>query len=429
LGLGKTGVSVVQWLSARGEAVIVNDSRLSPPGAESLRNVGASHVAKFGEFDLALVDDVDRVVVSPGVSRREPIVRKAIDRGLPVIGDIELFAQNCSAPVVGITGTNGKSTVTTLVAEMVGAAGRIAYAGGNLGDPALDLLSRNQPDFYVLELSSYQLESTESLSTVAGVVLNVTPDHMDRYDDLAAYAAAKSRIYEHTSVGVFNADDAIVTQMQAPNGTRVGFGIASADCEYTVRDGWMMCRGDRFMPAEEIRMPGTHNLLNALAAVALGDAIGLPRDAMGKVLREFGGLPHRMQVVAEHQGVRYVDDSKGTNVGATAAAVRGLNEPIVLIAGGDGKGQDFAPLADVFARRVHHAVLIGRDRKALAEAISSACTVELADDMESAVRAASRVARVGDIVLLSPACASLDMYRDYADRGNQFAVTARSLSA
>lgn len=429
LGLGKTGVSVVQWLSARGEAVIVNDSRISPPGAESLANLGSSVVTKFGEFDLALIDAVDQVVVSPGVSRREPIVVKAIERGLPVIGDIELFAQNCAAPVVGITGTNGKSTVTTLVAEMVAAAGRVAHAGGNLGDPALDLLSRVTPDFYVLELSSYQLESTESLKTAAAVVLNVTPDHMDRYDDMAAYANAKSKIYAKTQVGVFNLDDACVAQMQAATGARVGFGISTRGCEYTVQDGWVICRGDRFIAADAIRMPGAHNVLNALAAIAIGDAIGLPRDAMGRVLTEFSGLPHRMQIVCEYQGVRYVDDSKGTNVGATVAAVQGLKEPIVLVAGGDGKGQDFFPLADVLAGRVHYAVLIGRDREAVAEAISTVCAFEFADDMDSAVVAASRAAKAGDIVLLSPACASFDMFRDYAHRGDRFAAAARGLVA
>ena len=429
LGLGKTGISVVRWLSARGEAIIVNDSRAQPPGKELIAEMDSSVLQKFGAFDHRLLEEVEQVVISPGVSRREPIVLEALERGIPVIGDVELFARNHVAPVVAVTGTNGKSTVTTLVAEMVTASGKVAYAGGNLGDPALDLLSRDRPDFYILELSSYQLESTQSLSPAAAVVLNVTPDHMDRYDDMASYAKAKSRIYDNARVGVFNADDPTVIKMSAPNADRVLFGLATAHCEYEVRDGWIVCRGEPLMRVGEIRMPGAHNTANALAALALGDSIGLSREAMSDVLRKFGGLPHRMQVVSESQGVRYVDDSKGTNVGATVAAIQGLAEQIVLVAGGDGKGQDFAPLAQVLNGRVRHAVLIGRDRELLANAISDVCSVEFAADMNEAVEAASRAAVPGDIVLLSPACASLDMYRDYAERGERFAEAARRLSA
>jgi UDP-N-acetylmuramoylalanine--D-glutamate ligase len=428
LGLGKTGVSVVRWLAARGEVIVVNDSRVDPPGTDAMTEFGNSVLGKFGSFDHQLLQNIDQVIVSPGVSRREPIVLEALDRGIPVVGDIELFAQNQSAEVVAVTGTNGKSTVTTLVAEMVKASGKIGYAGGNLGEPALDLLSREQPDFYVLELSSYQLESTSSLRPAAAVVLNVTPDHMDRYDDFSSYAQAKSRIYQNARVGVVNADDPVVMQMQVPNGSRVEFGTTSLPCDYGVSDGWMICRGEKFMRVDEVRMPGAHNTSNALAAIALADAIGLSRDAIGRVLREYGGLPHRMQTVVEYRGVRFVDDSKGTNVGATVAAVKGLREQIVLVAGGDGKGQDFTPLADVLAGRVRHTVLIGRDRQHLADAVADVCTVEFAADMNDAVSAAFRAALPGDIVLLSPACASLDMYRDYAERGDRFAEAARRLA-
>jgi UDP-N-acetylmuramoylalanine--D-glutamate ligase len=429
LGLGKTGVSVVRWLAARGEAIVVNDSRGAPPGADEISPFGSSVVRRFGAFDHQLLDVVDQVVVSPGVSRQEPIVIEALDRGLPVIGDIELFALSHVAPMVAVTGTNGKSTVTTLVAEMVTASGKVAYAGGNLGVPALDLLSQDQPDFYILELSSYQLESTTSLHPTAAVVLNVTPDHMDRYGDLSAYADAKSRIYANARVGILNADDPTVRKMKVPNGERRQFGLVSDHCDYAVHDGWIVCRGESLMRVAEVRMPGAHNISNALAAIAICDSIGIPHDAMCNVLRQFGGLPHRMQVVSEFHGVRYVDDSKGTNVGATVAAVEGLAEPIVLVAGGDGKGQDFSPLAHVLSGRVRHAVLIGRDRQILADAIAGACSIEFASDMNEAVAAAARAARPGNIVLLSPACASLDMYRDYSERGDHFAEAARRLSA
>jgi UDP-N-acetylmuramoylalanine--D-glutamate ligase len=429
LGLGKTGVSVVRWLTARGESVTVNDSRSEPPGTEALREYGDAVRCNFGGFQESLLGDVNRIIVSPGISRSESIIRAAFGRGIPVIGDIELFASVVAAPVVAVTGTNGKSTVTTLVAEMIRSAGYRVYAGGNLGEPALDLLDRPTPDFYMLELSSYQLESTSGLTTAAAVVLNVSPDHMDRYSDLNDYAAAKSKIYGKSTVAVVNADDPIVVKMDINSAKRVSFGLIDTDADYTVRDEWVVHHNERIIRVADIRLPGLHNVANALAALALGSAIGLPRNAMTSVLRTFSGLPHRMQVVAEHHGVRYVDDSKGTNVGATVAAVEGLSEPVVLVAGGDGKGQDFAPLQAAFKGRVKHAILIGRDKEILARSISSVCAVEFAEDMDSAVLAASRAAKSGDIVLLSPACASLDMYKDYAERGNRFAIAAQRLSA
>jgi UDP-N-acetylmuramoylalanine--D-glutamate ligase len=312
---------------------------------------------------------------------------------------------------------------------MVSAAGKVPYAGGNLGDPALDLLSRPRPDYYVIELSSYQLESTETLKPAAATVLNVTADHMDRYTDLAAYAAAKERVYRRAETGVVNEDDPIVSQMKIPDGERISFGLSGNSLDFTALNDWLIVRGEKVLPLSDIRIPGLHNIANALAALALGDSIGLPVSAMTKALKEFRGLPHRMQLVAEHDGVRFVDDSKGTNVGATVAAVSGLEGPLVLVAGGDGKEQDFSPLKDAFAGKVRHAVLIGRDRELLARALRTVCSTEFAADMNDAVIAAARIARPGEIVLLSPACASLDMFRDYADRGDRFADAARRLSA
>ena len=394
--------------------------------------LGSAVVTHLGGFDMALLASTDRIVLSPGVSRAEPLVAAALERGLPVVGDVELFARACEAPTVAITGTNGKSTVTTLVAEMAAAAGRRVLAGGNLGEPALDLLARPAPELYVLELSSYQLESTESLELRAAVVLNVTPDHMDRYASVAAYAAAKARIYSKAAVAIVNEDDPVVRAMPAPGQRRVGFSIAG-DADFSIvtgATGPALARdGVALLALGEMRLPGRHNAANALAALAIGFELGLPLEPMLATLRAFGGLAHRTQVVAERRGVRFVDDSKGTNVGATLAAVEGLSEPLVVIAGGDGKGQDFAPLAAAFRGRVRHVVLIGRDRALLASALEGACPVEFADDMDAAVVAAARAARAGDLVLLSPACASLDMFRDYAARGEAFAAAARRLAA
>ncbi|MEI8297969.1 MAG: UDP-N-acetylmuramoyl-L-alanine--D-glutamate ligase [Pseudomonadota bacterium] len=433
VGLGKTGLSVVRWLHAQGEAVTVTDSRQTPPGLDGLRVLGSSVVTRLGGFDADLLAHADRIVLSPGVSRREPLVCAALAQGIAVIGDVELFAHACRAPTVAITGTNGKSTATTLLAEMAQAAGRRVLAGGNLGEPALDLLAQPVPELYVLELSSYQLESTSSLQLAAAAVLNLTPDHMDRYEDVAEYAATKAKIFAHAAVAIVNLDDPLVSAMPRPGQRCVGFSIQSVDAEFGIVVGdqgpALAHHGVALLPLAELRLPGRHNAANALAALALGAEIGLPLAPMLATLRSFGGLAHRTQVVAERHGVRFVDDSKGTNVGATLAAVAGLSEPLVVIAGGDGKGQDFKPLAAAFRDRVRHVVLIGRDRNQIAAALVGSCSVEFADDMDAAVAAAARVARSGDLVLLSPACASLDMYRDYAARGAAFAAAVRGLDA
>ncbi len=351
-----------------------------------------------------------------------------------MLGDVELFARAVQAPVIGITGTNGKSTVTSLVALMAATAGRRVLAGGNLGEPALDLLDRPVPDLYVLELSSFQLETTSSLRLQAAVVLNVSADHLDRYPSVAAYALAKSRIFAKASTIVLNSDDPWVAAMRpaVDGGARVvTFSIERTDADFSLlRSGtrtWLARRGEALLDIARMKIPGLHNAANALAALALGEAAGLPLAAMLAALESFPGLPHRSAWVADAAGVRYVDDSKGTNVGATLAAVAGMPGPLVMIAGGEGKGQDFTPLAAAFRGKVRHAVLIGRDAAALAAALAGVCTLERAGSMEEAVLGASRAARAGDTVLLSPACASLDMFRDYGQRGDVFAAAVRAL--
>jgi UDP-N-acetylmuramoylalanine--D-glutamate ligase len=430
VGLGTTGLSAARWLLARGERVEVTDSRATPPGLDALRALGDVPV-HLGGFDVRALDGAERVVLSPGVSRSEPLVRAALDRGLEVLGDVELFARAKRAPAVAITGTNGKSTVTSLVAEMAQAAGRDVLAGGNLGEPALDLLAKPVPELYVLELSSYQLESTDSLELLAAAVLNLTPDHMDRYGSLTEYGAAKARIFWNAAVAVVNLDDPAVRAMPRAGQRVVGFAVDRADAYWSLRtvDGrdWLVREGEPLLAADEMALPGRHNAANALAALAIGAACGFGLEPMVATLRAFRGLPHRMRWVADRRGVRWFDDSKGTNVGATLAAVAGLRGPLVVIAGGDGKGQDFAPLGPAFAGKVRRAVLLGRDREQVAAALRGHCDVEFAVDMPAAVAAAARAAQPGDLVLLSPACASLDMFRDYAHRGEAFAAAVREL--
>jgi UDP-N-acetylmuramoylalanine--D-glutamate ligase len=432
LGLGRTGLSCARYLRRNGVEVRVADTRAHPPGLDRLQQELPDVELRTGPFDATLLDDAAEVVVSPGLSLREPVVVEARRRGLPVLGDIELFARVAAAPVAAITGTNGKSTVTTLVAELANAAGGSALAGGNLGEPALDLLERPVPDLYVLELSSFQLETTSSLATRAATVLNVTPDHLDRYDGIADYAAAKARIFERCDVAVVNADDERVRRMPSPHQRVLSFSLAAEGADYTLLDHpepALARHGEPLVALSELRLQGRHNAANALAALAMGEALTLPRASSLDALRRFAGLPHRSQWVADVAGVRYVNDSKGTNVGATVAAVSGMPGPLILIAGGDGKSADFAGLREAFRGKVRHVVLIGKDAPRLEAALAGVVSTERASDLPAAVLAASRVARRGDTVLLSPACASLDMFRDYAQRGEVFVAAVRELAA
>jgi UDP-N-acetylmuramoylalanine--D-glutamate ligase len=432
VGLGRTGASCLRYLARHGIDVAATDSRAAPPGLEEIGHLAQTLELRLGGFDLALLDGASQVVLSPGVSPDEPIVRAARARGIDVVGDIELFARAVRAPVIGITGTNGKSTVTSLVAAMAAAAGRRVLAGGNLGVPALDLLDQPLPDLYVLELSSFQLETTASLDLTAAAVLNVTADHMDRYRDVAAYAAAKARIFARAATAVLNADDPRVAAMDTRGHSTKTFSTRHPDADYSLshRDGrvYLARHGEALLDTSLLKISGRHNAANALAALALGDAAGLPLASTLSALEAFPGLQHRSAWVGTVAGVRYIDDSKGTNVGATLAAVDGLAGPLVMIAGGDGKGQDFTPLAAGFAHKVRHVVLIGRDAAALERVLAAVCTTERAASMADAVAAAARAAAPGDTVLLSPACASLDMFRDYGHRGDVFAAAVRALA-
>jgi UDP-N-acetylmuramoylalanine--D-glutamate ligase len=433
VGLGATGLSCARHLLLRGWRVAVTDTRAAPPQLAALHALAANVVVRAGGLDPALLEGAVCVIASPGVPLTEPFFAAARRRGLTIVGDIELFARAVDAPVAGITGTNGKSTVTTLLARMAQRAGVRVRAGGNLGPPALDLLGAGT-ELYVLELSSYQLETSETLECRAATVLNVSPDHLDRYDSLDSYAAAKARIFARCDTAVINLDDPLVVAMPRAARRTLSFSLRAtigADYAVAMQQGtwWLTRAGTALMAVAELKIKGLHNAANALAALALGEAVGLPLPAMLEELAEFAGLPHRSQWVADVAGVSYIDDSKGTNVGATLAAVAGMPGPLIMIAGGDGKNQDFAPLAAAFRGKVRHAVLIGRDAPRLAQALAGVCTLESCTTLPQAVRAAARAARPGDTVLLSPACASLDMFRDYGHRGAVFAAAVQELAA
>jgi UDP-N-acetylmuramoylalanine--D-glutamate ligase len=435
VGLGKTGLSVARYLLHRGIPVAIVDSRAEPPGLKQLRADLPADVALFlGGFEDAVFDRAEQIIVSPGVALTTPQLQAARERGIAITGDIELFAQVATAPVVAITGSNGKSTVTTLLNAMAQRAGVTVRTGGNIGTPALDLLGDTEPDLYVLELSSFQLETTQSLQPAAAVVLNISADHMDRYPDMEAYAAAKQAIYSHAALQIVNADDPAAARLADPDRPQVRYTQQTpAAGEYGIcaREGitWLACGDEMIMPVSEIGMAGRHNTVNALAALALGAAVGLPRDAMVETLREFHGLPHRMQRVSEHNGVTWYNDSKGTNVGATLAAIDGVDTRVVLIAGGDAKGADLSPLADALQRKGRGAVLIGKAAVELQSLLAGVLPVELADAMTQAVELAAGMAQPGDAVLLSPACASTDMYRDFRERGDVFVAAVRELSS
>jgi len=434
VGLGATGLSCARFLARQGVEVAVTDSRQQPPALTDMQKELPDVPLFVGGFDVNAFARAERIVVSPGVSLREPLLKDARQRGIEIIGDIELFARTAIAPVVAITGSNGKSTVTTLLGAMASYAGMDVRVGGNLGTPALDLIRDHEPDLYVLELSSFQLETVQSLRCQAASVLNVSPDHLDRYDSIDSYARAKQQIYAGAKVQIVNRDDPVASALAWGKGLTIGFGLNAPDAQDfglldSAAGSWISKGDERWLPLADVRMPGRHNLANALAALALGDAVGLPRQAMLHVLREFQGLPHRTQWVAEYQGVRWFNDSKATNIGAALAAIQGLDGPLVLIAGGLGKGADFGELAAGMGEHVKAVVLLGEAAGEIERSISGGVRTEHAENMADAVQRAAAMAVAGDTVLLSPACASFDMFKGYQERGDLFMRAVRELVA
>jgi UDP-N-acetylmuramoylalanine--D-glutamate ligase len=443
LGLGETGLSVLRWLNTQGAHLSVADTRDNPPGIEALKAELPQVNSYTGAFTAKIFSDVDLIVASPGVPLSEPEIQAAIKRGISVVGDVELFARHLnenrrptSAKVIAITGANGKTTVTTLVGEMCKAAGLKTIVAGNIGLAVLDTLSMETPDVYVLELSSFQLETTNSLQVDAATMLNLSEDHMDRYDSLQDYAIAKAHIFYNASLQVLNRDDAWSMMMARPKLAQVTFGLSddvdenSFGLKQVDGDTWL-CEGEKeLINLQDLKIVGLHNAANALAAVALCRGIGVDYPHIIQTLYNFKGLPHRVEWVANIDNVDYYDDSKGTNVGATCAALSGLPQKVVLIAGGDGKGQDFSPLADAVASNARAVVLIGRDAPLIeATLLPTGIPLYRAIDLPEAVNIAKKLAQTGDAVLLSPACASFDMFKNYVHRAEVFIGAVTSLKA
>ncbi len=432
VGLGKTGVSVALFLHRLGIRFAAVDSRRKERMLldELLQEVPDTPVFSGG-FDEAAFDQTTHLVVSPGVALTETAIEHARANGARMLSDVELFACAVDGRLAAITGSNGKSTVTTLLGLMANAAGKDAAAGGNLGTPVLELLE-SHAELYVLELSSFQLESTSRLRAAAATVLNVTADHMDRYRDMGDYARQKQTFFASHGVMVLNADDPVVAAMREPGRRTLTFGLTEGE-DFRVQsiDGreWLSHAGQRLLPVQGLLMTGRHNVANALAALALGRALELPGSAMCQALREFKGLAHRMQKVAEIDGVTWINDSKATNIGACVAALQGVQKKVILIAGGDCKGADMRELAPAVQDKARAVVLMGKDAPLITQAISSAVPVYPAEDLQEAVKIAAGLATPGDRVLLSPACASFDMFKNFEHRGQNFREAVRRLAA
>lgn len=438
IGLGMTGLACVRYCIRNNIPVAVTDSRRHPPCLEELLTTFPDVPIALGDISKQLLNDASELIVSPGVSLQHPLIAEQIKKGKRAIGDIEIFANHVTKPVIAITGSNGKTTVTTLVGEMIRQSGLSVEVCGNIGLPVLDLLTKPLPDFYVMELSSFQLETTDSLQKKVAALLNVTPDHMDRYSSYEDYLAAKQRIYEHCEHAVVNLDEPEIWQSM-PLQSIYGFTLnePTSDQQFGVinqNNQYGLARGQNILlPISQMKLKGWHHIQNALAALAIGSAIDLPLEIMLCVLTTFPGLPHRCQWVAEKRGVHWYNDSKATNVGATLAALRSLrmdhHGQIILIAGGDAKGADLQPLREPLSNSISHVMLLGRDAEKIATIIGDAVPVTHVNSMQDAVRNAAAIATPGDLVLLSPACASYDMFDNYEHRGNTFIESVEQLDS
>jgi UDP-N-acetylmuramoylalanine--D-glutamate ligase len=432
LGMGGTGVSFARYLATRGVRAIFADTRSIPPGGAAIRAaLPAAEILPSGP-PATVPPGVNRILVSPGVDLRLPLLADARARGVPVLSDIDLFVAGAAAPITAITGSNGKSTVTSMVGAMLAGAGARAAVGGNLGTPALELI-HPAVSHYVLELSSFQLERSAPLPAAAAVVLNITPDHLDMHGDFKAYTVAKARIYARCELAVVNRDLPDLAALVPAGTPTLGFGLdepTGRDFGLRDRDGrtWLARGAEPLLPLAELPVTGRHNVANALAALALCSVSGIDVHDLLPGLRRYQALPHRMALVARQNGVTWIDDSKATNVGAAVTSIGSVEGPLVLIAGGDGKGASFETVAAALAGRECAAVLLGRDRELLAAALEGTCPVHRVADMAAAVSQAVRLASPGWTVLLAPACSSLDMYTDYGARGDAFSAAVRALA-
>jgi len=429
VGLGNTGISVAHYLQKLGFNFAITDSRDKPPLIDEFFQVMPDKPVFTGGFDEAAFKVATHLIVSPGVSLTEKSIVKAIANGSKIVSDIDLFACSVDAPIIAITGSNGKSTVTTMLGEMAKCAGKKVGVGGNLGTPALDLLEL-AAELYVLELSSFQLERTTVLNAVAAIVLNVSADHLDRHADMSKYAQEKRHVFSGNGAMVINIDDPVVDAMREADRRIFTFSIKKDADFYIAHKGdveYLMHNKQCLMPLAELPLEGRHNAANALAALALGVSIGLDEQAMCNALKTFKGLDHRMQRVAEIRGVTWVNDSKATNIGACIAALQGYERKVILIAGGDAKGADMSELTPAIKEKAKSVVLMGKDAGLIKQALHNCVPVYSAENMTQAVQISASLAKVGDSVLLSPACASLDQYKNYQDRGDQFAKAVLGL--
>lgn len=437
-GLGISGVSVVNYLYQQGYQVAVTDSRSTPPGIEQ---IPAQVQRSFGHLDRDLLLRAEEIILSPGLAPQLPEIQAAIAADIPVISDIQLLRRATEVPIVAITGSNAKSTVTTLLGEMAKNAGKKVAIGGNLGRPALDLL-QDEPELIILELSSFQLETTQDLNALVAVVLNMSEDHLDRHGDMVGYHTAKHRIFQGCQSYVYNRDDSLTRPLLADTVPALSFGLNAPDLKQygVLRDeqgNMYLAKGtQRLLDSRQMYMQGSHNIANALACLALGERMGLALETMLSTLQSFKGLQHRCEYVTEKNAVRYYNDSKGTNVGATLAAINGLGQAlvsqqgkVVVILGGQGKGQDFAPLTPALLHYVRHVVLIGEDAAQIEQVIPQEIAHSDASTLSEAVLQCQKKAKKGDVVLLSPACASFDMFKSYNDRGQQFVDCVQQLDA
>lgn len=428
LGMGATGLSVARFLSSIGKSFVFADSRAEPPRLQEVIQKYPDTPLVLGAFDEQLFANLDQVIVSPGISLQEPALIAAREAGITLIGDIELFLEHAKAPVIAITGSNGKSTVTTLLGEMATASKLSVGIGGNLGTPMLDLLD-DKHQLYVLELSSFQLELLNDARGAITTLLNISPDHMDRYAGLQQYHAAKHRIFRGAGKVVINREDPLTRPLLPSKTAMISFGLNQPDLgDFGLLQGPVngyLARGaKRLMAVKDVAIKGTHNLANALAALALGHSAELPMEVMLNTLKTYKGLPHRCENIAEINGALYIDDSKGTNVGATLAAIKGFGEAdrrnLILIAGGQSKGQDFSELQAVASDFVKHSILFGQDAAQIAETLNTVVDTRTVESLDAAVEQAHQLAGAGDIVLLSPACASFDMFSGFEERGRSF---------
>ncbi|WP_415893576.1 UDP-N-acetylmuramoyl-L-alanine--D-glutamate ligase [Neptuniibacter sp. PT8_73] len=437
IGLGQTGLACARYLASKGERFIVVDSRENPPGMDELSTELPDVKLICGPFDAELLSSASELILSPGVAQSDPAIQTAVKAGAKLSGDIDLFCNEINAPIVAITGSNAKSTVTTLVGEMAAAAGLNVGVCGNIGTPVLEMLNEPEKDLYVIELSSFQLETTNDLRAAVATVLNISPDHLDRYDSMQGYYQAKHRIFRGAKKVVVNRDDALTMPLMPSGVDQLAYHLGKPDLKVfglieEKGETWLAVGLDKLIPVSELKIRGSHNMANALSALALGQSVGLPMDAMLTALKNFAGLKHRCQWVAEKAGIEYYNDSKGTNVGATVAALNGLgktlstDQRIVLIAGGVGKGAEFSELAEPMKQFARALIYIGEDGPRLADSCEDVIK-ESADDMQAAVAKAQAQAKEGDIVLLSPACASFDMFSGFPARGDAFIDAVEAL--